>query len=32
VSYLETSLVRSYVQALRHLHEVGRPLRAPAPG
>jgi fatty acid desaturase len=28
VSYLETSLVRSYAQALNHLHEVGSPLRA----
>jgi fatty acid desaturase len=25
VSYLETSLVHSYAQALRHLHAVGRP-------
>jgi fatty acid desaturase len=32
VSYLETSLLRSYAQALRHLHDVGQPLRAPAPG
>jgi fatty acid desaturase len=32
VSYVETSLVRSYTQALRHLHDVGRPLRAAAPG
>ncbi len=32
VSYLETSLVRSYAQALRHLHAVGQALRAPAPG
>ncbi len=32
VSYLETSLFRSYAQALRHLHDVGQPLRAPAPG
>jgi fatty acid desaturase len=32
VSYLETSLVRSYAQALRHMHDVGQPLRAPAPG
>jgi fatty acid desaturase len=31
VSYLETSLFRSYAQALRHLHDVGQPLRAPAP-
>ncbi len=28
VAYLETTLLRSYAQALRHLHEVGRPLRA----
>ncbi len=27
VSYRETSLLGSYAQALRHLHEVGRPLR-----
>jgi fatty acid desaturase len=32
VSYLETTLLRSYAQALNHLHEVGQPLRAPAPG
>ena len=32
VSYLETSLFRSYAQVLRHLHDVGQPLRAPAPG
>jgi fatty acid desaturase len=32
VSYLETTLLRSYAQALRHLHDVGQPLRAPAPG
>jgi fatty acid desaturase len=31
VSYLETSLLRSYAQALSHLHDVGQPLRAPAP-
>jgi fatty acid desaturase len=31
ISYLNTSLLRSYAQALRHLHEVGQPLRAPAP-
>jgi fatty acid desaturase len=31
VSYLETSLVRSYAQALRHLHDVGRPLKDSAP-
>jgi fatty acid desaturase len=30
VSYLETSLVGSYIQALRHLHDVGQDLRAPA--
>jgi fatty acid desaturase len=28
VSYEETSLIESYRQALRHLHEVGAPLRA----
>jgi Fatty acid desaturase len=29
--YCETTLLRSYAQALQHLHEVGRPLRvAPA--
>jgi len=28
VSYCETTLLRSYAQALRHLHDVGRPLRA----
>jgi fatty acid desaturase len=27
ISYCETSLLRSYAEALRHLHEVGRPLR-----
>ncbi len=27
VDYLETSLYRSYAEALRHLHEIGRPLR-----
>jgi fatty acid desaturase len=32
ISYLETSLLCSYGQALRHLHDVGRPLRGPAPG
>jgi fatty acid desaturase len=31
IPYLETSLLRSYTQALRHLHDVGQPLRAPAP-
>jgi fatty acid desaturase len=30
VSYESTSLVDSYRQALRHLHEVGAPLREPA--
>ncbi|MEU4624205.1 acyl-CoA desaturase [Actinoplanes sp. NPDC023801] len=30
VPYVETSLVESYRQALRHLHEVGSPLRAAA--
>ena len=28
VSYAETGLIESYRQALRHLHEVGAPLRA----
>jgi fatty acid desaturase len=28
VSYCETTLIRSYAQALGHLHEVGQPLRA----
>jgi fatty acid desaturase len=28
VPYVETSLLRSYGQALRHLHEVGQPLRS----
>lgn len=32
VDYLETGLVRSYAQALRHLHDVGVPLRAGSPG
>ena len=27
VAYCETTLLRSYAQALRHLHEVGQPLR-----
>jgi fatty acid desaturase len=27
ISYCQTSLWRSYAQALRHLHDVGRPLR-----
>jgi fatty acid desaturase len=32
VAYTETSLVDSYVQALRHLHQAGRPApRPPAP-
>jgi fatty acid desaturase len=30
VSYCETSLLRSYAQALHHLHDVGRDLRATA--
>jgi fatty acid desaturase len=30
VSYLNTSLIHSYAQALRHLHDVGQPLRTPA--
>jgi fatty acid desaturase len=30
VSYAETSLVGSYVAALRHLNQLGAPLRAPA--
>jgi fatty acid desaturase len=30
ISYLDTSLLRSYAQALRHLHNVGQSLRAPA--
>jgi len=32
VSYCETTPVRSYMQALRRLHEVGASLRAPARG
>jgi fatty acid desaturase len=32
LSYLETSLIGSYAQALRHLHDVGRPLRGSAHG
>jgi fatty acid desaturase len=28
IPYCETTLLRSYAQALRHMHEVGRPLRA----
>ena len=31
VSYCETTLMRSYAQALGHLHNVGQPLRVPAP-
>jgi hypothetical protein len=27
IPYVETGLVDSYRQALRHLHEVGEPLR-----
>jgi fatty acid desaturase len=30
--YCETTLARSYAQTLRHLHEVGRPLRAATAG
>jgi fatty acid desaturase len=30
--YCETTLLRSYAQALNHLHDVGTPLRAAAPG
>ena len=30
--YCETTLLRSYGQAVRHLHEVGRPLRATTGG
>jgi fatty acid desaturase len=29
ILYCETTLPRSYAQALRHLHEVGQPLRSP---
>jgi fatty acid desaturase len=32
LAYCETTLLRSYAQALRHLHEVGRPLRATTTG
>ena len=32
VSYCETTLLRSYAQALRHLHDVGRPLRTATTG
>ena len=28
ISYCETTLLRSYAQALQHLHDVGQPLRA----
>jgi len=28
IPYVETSLIGSYRQALRHMHEIGRPLRA----
>jgi fatty acid desaturase len=31
VPYLETTLLGSYAQALRHLHDVGQPLRSPTP-
>jgi fatty acid desaturase len=31
IPYCETTLLQSYVMAIRHLHEVGRPLRS-APG
>jgi fatty acid desaturase len=31
ISYLETTLLDSYAQALRHLHDVGEPLRSPTP-
>jgi fatty acid desaturase len=31
IAYLNTSLLRSYAQALRHLHQVGEPLRATVP-
>jgi fatty acid desaturase len=32
IAYHQTTLVRSYAQALNHLHEVGRPLRRDPPG
>lgn len=32
VAYHQTTLLRSYAQALDHLHEVGRPLRPDQPG
>jgi fatty acid desaturase len=30
LAYCETTLLRSYAQALRHLHDVGQPIRATA--
>jgi hypothetical protein len=32
VAYEQTGLIESYRQALRHLHEVGAPLRAQRAG
>ncbi len=32
LAYCETTLLRSYAQALQHLHDVGRPLRASPAG
>ena len=32
LAYCETTLLRSYAQAIRHLHDVGRPLRASPAG
>jgi fatty acid desaturase len=32
LAYCETTLLRSYGQAVRHLHDVGRPLRATTAG
>jgi hypothetical protein len=32
VAYHETTLWRSYAQALHHLHTAGEPLRAPTSG
>jgi fatty acid desaturase len=32
LAYCETTLLRSYTQALQHLHDVGRPLRTTTPG
>ncbi|MGE5829018.1 MAG: fatty acid desaturase family protein [Micromonosporaceae bacterium] len=32
LAYCETTLLRSYAQALQHLHDVGRPLRASPTG